>query len=107
MKAKIKAFFEKHAWLRKSVTIPVKLVLLFAGALFISVVTLSIAKRVEPKVNGLLSAEKMVEPLDVTTAAIALERLKAHITTTCTKPAPAPVVKYKTVVKPAKKDDVR
>jgi uncharacterized membrane protein len=95
----MKEFLARHEWLRKSVTIPVKLLLVFLAAVFVLVVALAISKRVEPRVTKLLSAEKVVAPLDAVSAAIALERLEAHISATCKQPAPVkskPIIVYKT-----------
>jgi hypothetical protein len=75
-------------WLKKSVTVPVKVLVIAGGVVLLLAVALSLSRRVEPEMSRLLWNDSPAKALDVATAEAAVRGLKEHITATC-----KPVVK--------------
>ena len=84
---KVKSLDVKSA-LKKSVTVPVKVLVIGGAVVIVLALALSLSRRVEPQVSSLLWNDPPTKALDVMTAAAAVQGLKEHITATC-KPSSA------------------
>jgi len=71
--------------LKKSVTVPVKFLVIGGVAVVLLALALSLSRRVEPQVAYLLGEPAVNAPLDVATANAAVVDLKKHISNTCKK----------------------
>lgn len=80
--AKVKAVDVKSA-LKKSVTVPVKVILVAGVAVIVLAVALSLSRKVEPQLNTLFWDTPPSAALDLATAEMAVRGLKEHITATC------------------------
>lgn len=73
------------SWLKKTVTVPVKFLVLGGVAVVVLALALSLSKRVEPRVAYLLGEPAVNAPLDVATANAAVVDLKKHVSEVCKK----------------------